>query len=138
MTGVQTCALPICKADEAVFLRPLNGGIGMPMGRDVFIHACHYMVEALEHVTKSQGKTLNDLTWISSHQANLRIMKTIAKQTDIPEERFLSNIEERGNTGSPSCVICLSENIHKIKHGDLVGLTVFGGGYSCGAVLLQF
>lgn len=128
----------IGKAAEAVYLRPKNGGIGMPEGRDVFLNACHYMIEALEQVTKSYQKNILDLNWISSHQANQRIIKTIAKQTEIPEERFLMNIEERGNTGSPSCAISLSENLYKIKPGDLVGLTVFGGGYSCGAMLLQF
>ena len=105
---------------------------------DVFVNACHYMVKALEEVTRACGKTIQDIDWISSHQANLRIIKTIARQSDIPEERFLMNIEQRGNTGSPSCAISLSENIEKVKPGDLVGLTVFGGGYSCGAVLLQF
>ena len=128
----------IGKAAEAVYLRPQHGGIGMPEGRDVFVNACHYMVDALEQVTRNYGKTVQDLTWISSHQANQRIIKTISKQTDIPEDRFLMNIEQRGNTGSPSCAISLSENIDKIKEGDLVGLTVFGGGYSCGAMLLQF
>lgn len=128
----------IGKAAEAVYLRPQNGGIGMPEGRDVFINACHYMIEALEKVTHPHGKTVQNLNWISSHQANQRIIKTIAKQIDIPEERFLTNIEQRGNTGSPSCAISLSENLSKIKTGDLVGLTVFGGGYSCGAMLLQF
>ena len=128
----------IGKAAEAVFLRPQHGGIGMPEGRDVFLNACHYMVEALQQVTQAQGKTLEDLNWISSHQANQRIIKTISKQTELPEERFLMNIEQRGNTGSPSCAISLSENIDKIKPGDLVALTVFGGGYSCGAMLLQF
>ena len=128
----------IGKAAEAVYLRPRNGGIGMPEGRDVFVNACHYMVKALEEVTRACGKTIQDIDWISSHQANQRIIKTIARQSDIPEERFLMNIEQRGNTGSPSCAISLSENIEKVKPGDLVGLTVFGGGYSCGAVLLQF
>lgn len=128
----------IGKADEAVYLRPHNGGIGMPEGRDVFINACHYMVESLEHVTANYGKTIQDLTFISSHQANQRIIKNISNQTGIPEERFLTNIENRGNTGSPSCAISLSENLHKVKPGDLVGLTVFGGGYSCGAMLLQY
>lgn len=128
----------IGKASEAVYLRPQNGGIGMPEGRDVFINACHYMVKALEEVTRPHGKNVQDLNWISSHQANQRIIKTIAKQTEIPEERFLTNIEQRGNTGSPSCAISLSENLSKVRKGDLVGLTVFGGGYSCGAMLLQF
>lgn len=128
----------IGKAAEAVYLRPQHGGIGMPEGRDVFIHACHYMTEALTQVTQTYGKTIQDLDWISSHQANQRIIKTISKQTNIPEERFLMNIEKRGNTGSPSCAISLSENLDKIRPGQLVGLTVFGGGYSCGALLLQF
>lgn len=128
----------IGKANEAVYLRPLNGGIGMPEGKDVFINACHYMVDALNHVTSSQGKTINDLKFISPHQANQRIIKNISKQTGIPEDSFLSNIETRGNTGCPSCAIALSENLHRVNNGDLVGLAVFGGGYSCGAMLLQF
>ena len=128
----------IGKAMEAVHLHPQHGGISMPAGRDVFTNACNYMVEALKEVTKTYGKTLQDLTWISPHQANQRILSTISKQNDIPEERFLTNIECRGNTGSPSCAISLSENIDKVKTGDLVALAVFGGGYSCGAMLIQF
>ena len=128
----------IGKATTAVHLHPKDGGISMPDGRDVFINACKYMVESLENVTKSCGKTIQDINWISTHQANVRIINTISKQNCIPEERFLFNIEFRGNTGSPSCAISLSENIAKIKIGDLVALTVFGGGYSCGAMLIQF
>lgn len=126
------------KAMEAVYLHVEDGYVSMPIGRDVFTNACHYMVEALKEVTKTYGKTMQDLTWISPHQANKRIISTISKQNDIPEECFLTNIERRGNTGSPSCAISLSENIDKVKVGDLVGLTVFGGGYSCGAMLIQF
>lgn len=126
------------KAMEAVRLLSKDGGISMPEGRDVFIHACHYMVEALNKAGEECGKTLSDLDYISSHQANRRIISNIARQTGFPEERFLMNIEERGNTGSPSCMISLSENRDKVKKGNLVGLTVFGGGYSCGAMLLQF
>lgn len=128
----------IGKAMEAVHLRPQDGGIRMPEGRDVFIHACHYMVEALQKAGEKCGKSLSDLTYISSHQANQRIVRNIARQTGFPEDRFLMNIEQRGNTGCPSCAISLSENMEKICKGDLVGLTVFGGGYSCGAMLLQF
>lgn len=128
----------IGKAMEAVHLFPKDGGIRMPEGRDVFLNACHYMIDALEKAGSACGKTIRDLDYIASHQANLRIMRTVARQIDMPEERFLSNIEYRGNTGCPSCAIALSENLDKVKQGDLVGLTVFGGGYSCGAMLLQF
>lgn len=128
----------IGKAMEAVHLFPQDGGISMPEGKDVFVHACHYMVEALNKAGEKCGKTLSDLDYIASHQANRRIIQNIARQTGFPEERFIMNIEKRGNTGCPSCVIALSENMGKIREGDLVGLTVFGGGYSCGAMLLQF
>ncbi|MFR4039396.1 MAG: 3-oxoacyl-[acyl-carrier-protein] synthase III C-terminal domain-containing protein [Butyricimonas faecalis] len=128
----------IGKADTAVYLRPHHEGIGMPEGRDVFINACHYMIEGLNAVTNSQGIKLTDLKFIASHQANKRIMSTVARQLDFPEDHMLSNIEEVGNTGCPSCAITLSQNLDRVDHGDLVALSVFGGGYSCGAVLLQF
>ena len=126
------------KSTGAVYLRPRHGGIGMPDGKDVFINACHYMVDALNKAGEACGKRLEDLSYISSHQANQRIIRNISRQTGFPEERFLMNIETRGNTGSPSCALSLSENLEKIQPGDLVGLTVFGGGYSCGAMFLQF
>ena len=128
----------IGKADTAVYLRPHHGGIGMPEGRDVFINACHYMIEGLSAVTSSQGKQLSDLKYIAPHQANKRIMSTVARQIDFPEDHMLSNIEEVGNTGCPSCAIALSQNLDRVQQGDLVALSVFGGGYSCGAALLQF
>lgn len=128
----------IGKADTAVYLRPHHGGIGMPEGRDVFMNACHYMIKGLEVTLGSQGKNLSDLKFIAPHQANQRIMSTIARQIDFPEDRMLSNIQEVGNTGCPSCAIALSQNLDRVEKGDLVGLTVFGGGYSCGSALLQF
>lgn len=96
------------------------------------------MIEGLNAVTNSQGIKLTDLKFIASHQANKRIMSTVARQLDFPEDHMLSNIEEVGNTGCPSCAITLSQNLDRVDHGDLVALSVFGGGYSCGAVLLQF
>ena len=70
------------KAPDAVHLRPCDGGIMMPEGRDVFINACHYMIEGLNAVTNSQGIKLTDLKFIASHQANKRIMSTVARQLD--------------------------------------------------------
>ena len=97
-------------------------GNGMPEGRDVFINACHYMIEGLNAVNNSQGIKLTDLKFIASHQANKRIMATVARQIDFPEDHMLSNIEEVGNTGCPSCAIALSQNLDRVDHGDLVAL----------------
>jgi len=128
----------IGKSTDAVYLTPGEEGLKMPDGRDVFIHACQYMRQALEDVLDAKGLDINDLDFIVPHQANHRIISNLARQLKLDESMILSNIQELGNTGSASTGICLSQNINKIKKGNLVGITVFGGGYSTGAALIQF
>jgi 3-oxoacyl-[acyl-carrier-protein] synthase-3 len=67
----------------------------------------------------------------------MRILKNIASNTPLPEEKVLSNIEELGNTGSASCALVFAQNIATFKKGDLVCISVFGGGYSAGACLIR-
>ena len=83
------------------------------------------------------GYTVNDLTYFIGHQANMRIMSNIARQLDIPEEKLLTNIEELGNTGSVSTALVYAQNDADFKAGDLIVLTVFGGGYSAGSCLIK-
>lgn len=127
----------VSKGPEGVRLRPKEGGIEMPDGRDVFIHACKYMIKALEEVTNPENMAVNQLDYIICHQANKRIVTNVATQLGMEDNRFINNIEELGNTGSASAAIVFSQNIDKFKKGEMVGLTVFGGGYSCGAFLIK-
>ena len=125
------------KGPEGVILRPKENGIEMPDGRDVFINACSYMIKGLDMVTKPNGITPSELDYIITHQANKRIVAQVAHQLDLTDDHFINNIEEYGNTGSASCALVFAENIDKFKKGDKIGLTVFGGGYSCGAFLVE-
>ncbi len=127
----------ISKGPEGVQLRPRDGGIMMPEGRDVFIQACTYMPKNVLLLLEKNGYTLDDLSYFIGHQANMRIMSNIAKQLDLPEEKFLQNIEELGNTGSVSSALVYAQNEDKYKKGDLIAITVFGGGYSAGACLIK-
>ncbi|GHT16679.1 3-oxoacyl-[acyl-carrier-protein] synthase 3 [Bacteroidia bacterium] len=128
----------IGKANEAVTLRPFEGGIQMPEGKDVFFNACKYMQQALEVVLQRNNITIANLSYMVGHQANGRIISAVAKQMQIPDEKILTNISELGNTGAPSNMLVISQNMKRFKRGDLVGITVFGGGYSCGAYLIRF
>jgi 3-oxoacyl-[acyl-carrier-protein] synthase-3 len=128
----------IGKGTEAVYLRPGEGGLQMPDGRDVFMHACNFMRVALETTLENCSLTIDDLDFIIPHQANHRIIANLIKQLSIPPKIVLTNIEELGNTGCASTGICLSQNIENIPADSLVGITVFGGGYSAGAVLVRF
>ena len=121
-----------------VKLRPKEGGIMMPDGRDVFVHACKYMIYALNHALDHTGLKIEDINKLICHQANKRIVAQVAHQLDKPMDDFLNNIETLGNTGSASAALVLTQNVDKFKKGDKVALMVFGGGYSCGCFIVKF
>ena len=126
------------KGPDGVKLRPKEDGITMPDGRDVFMYACKYMVYALEKGLENCGLKKDDLRYIIGHQANMRIIAQVAHRLDLPSDRFLNNIEELGNTGSASAPLVLAQNLDKFAAGDRTALLVFGGGYSCGSIILKF
>ena len=125
------------KGPEGIQLRPRDGGIAMPEGKDVFIQACTYMPKNAQLLLEKRGCTFNDLSFFIGHQANMRILKNIANKINISEEKVLSNIEELGNTGSASCTLVFAQNTRKFAKGNLVCISVFGGGYSAGACLIK-
>lgn len=128
----------VSKGPEGVKLRPKEGGIMMPDGRDVFIHACKYMIYALNNSLSHTGLKIEDINKLICHQANRRIVAQVAHQLDKPMEDFLNNIETLGNTGSASAALVLTQNLDKFKKDDKVALMVFGGGYSCGCFIVKF
>ncbi|MEI7584167.1 ketoacyl-ACP synthase III [Runella sp.] len=125
------------KATEAVVLRPNERGVIMPFGRDVFINACTYMPKASLQVLERCGLTAADVDYVLPHQANLRISMNVMNTLGLSAEKLISNIQYLGNTGCAGCAIGLSENWSRFHKGEKIVITVFGGGYSYGAMLLQ-
>mgnify|MGYP000340922894 CR=1 FL=1 len=109
----------------------------MPEGRDVFIQACTYMPKKRALSLGKEWLYVGQPDIFHRPSSNMRIMSNIAKQLNLPEEKFLHNIEELGNTGSVSSALVYAQNDHSFKKGDLVAITVFGGGYSTGACLIK-
>jgi len=127
----------IGKSIEGVYLRPGNGGIKMPFGKDVFQFACTYMIQETEQILCKNNISVNQLNYFIPHQANARITDFVAKKLKLDTAHILTNIEQFGNTGSASTAIVLSQNMRNFKTNDLIVISVFGGGYSSGAVLLK-
>jgi 3-oxoacyl-[acyl-carrier-protein] synthase III len=125
------------KATEAVVLQPALKNFKMPHGRDVFMNACFYMPKATTDLLERNDLSVKQIDYIIPHQANLRITKNVANTLELEENQTISNVEYLGNTGCAGCGIALSENFQKFKKGDKIVLTVFGGGYSYGAMLLE-
>ena len=130
-------AAAVGKADEAVTLKPVEKGIVMPFGRDVFQQACTYMTRITQELLTANDLTVDSLTYLIPHQANLRISANVTKQLGLDPARAVNNIDRLGNTGCAGAAIGLAEVWDTLKAGDQIIVTVFGGGYSYGAMLLE-
>lgn len=139
ITAIYTAGLGnISKGPEGVMLRPREGGIQMPYGRDVFVHACKYMIDALDKAGEMAGGfKAKDMDRIICHQANGRIVDNVAHQLELPKSTFVNNIGELGNTGSAGAPLAFAQYRDEFPKGSKIGLTVFGGGYSCGAFVVR-
>jgi len=126
----------VSQAINGVSLKPANGGIALPAGKDVFIQACNYMARTTREILERNGYNLSQLTYLIPHQANLRITKNVAENLKMDISKAVTNVTYLGNTGSAGCGIGLSEKWAEMKKGDISVVTVFGGGYSYGAMLL--
>ncbi|HEX2252673.1 MAG TPA: beta-ketoacyl-ACP synthase III [Thermoanaerobaculia bacterium] len=109
-------------------------------GRAVFRDAVTRMTAAARAVLDEAGIDLSEVALVVPHQANARILASVAQHLDLPEERLFSNVAEYGNTGSASIplALCQAREQGRIAAGDLVLLTAFGAGFHWGAMLLRF
>ncbi|MBN3490190.1 ketoacyl-ACP synthase III [Acholeplasma equirhinis] len=106
-------------------------------GREVYKFATDIMPKAIDQVLKKANLTLEDIDLIIPHQANIRIIQSVAKDMNLPIERFLVNIDEYGNTSSASIPILLDEFKQKNKAPKRALMIGFGGGFTWGAAILM-
>ena len=109
-------------------------------GNELFKVAVRSMAEISAEMLEKAGLTIDDIDLVIPHQANQRITDAVASRLGVPEERVYSNIAEHGNTSSASIPIAMDECIEsgRIKEGDTVLLTAFGGGVTWGSTILKF
>ncbi len=103
--------------------------------------AVKHFALSVETVLGRRGLKPQDVDLYIPHQANIRMLQSLAKRLDVNfEEKFFITIEKYGNISSASSAIALDEAVRsgRIKPGDLVCVTVFGGGLTWGATLIQF
>ena len=108
-------------------------------GKAVFRMATTKMIEVSNEVMKRHGVTVNDLSLVLMHQANMRINEYCAKQLGIPPEKVVHNIERYGNTTAATIPLLYDEAVRtgKLKKGDLILMTAFGAGMNWGATLMR-
>ncbi|MFA5057450.1 MAG: beta-ketoacyl-ACP synthase III, partial [Opitutaceae bacterium] len=78
-------------------------------GREVFKMAVRVMAGTAREILEQHGLTADQITWVIPHQANLRIIETLAKDLSLPLDRFIINLDRYGNTSSASIPLALDE-----------------------------
>ena len=109
-------------------------------GPAIFKFAVHAMTDAVREATAKSGLGIDDIDVLVPHQANLRIIQGTAKALGIPAEKALVTVHKYGNTSSASIPVALSEAVRegRVRQGDRLALTAFGGGLVWGAMLFEY
>ena len=107
-------------------------------GRTVFKFAVTNMADVSAEIMERNNLTSEDVDWLVPHQANLRIIDATAKRMGLPKEKVMVNIEKFGNTTAGTIPLCLWEWENKLKKGDNVVLSAFGGGFTWGSIYIKW
>lgn len=109
-------------------------------GREVFRFAVKKVPEVIHELLDGTETELSEIDHFVLHQANRRIVESVAKRLDVDIERFPMNLEEYGNTSSASIPILLDEMNRdgRLKPGQTIILAGFGAGLSWGAAFLRW
>jgi 3-oxoacyl-[acyl-carrier-protein] synthase-3 len=91
-------------------------------------------------VLAKAGKTHADIDFLIPHQANIRIMQSTARKLKLGADKLIVTVDEHGNTSAASIPMALDVAVRdgRIRRGHKLMLEGVGGGFTWGAVLLEF
>jgi 3-oxoacyl-[acyl-carrier-protein] synthase III len=109
-------------------------------GREVFRHAVVRMPESVRSVLRATGQSLEDVSLLLAHQANLRISEAMQKDLGLRDDQVYNNIIRYGNTTAATIPIALDECVRggRIQRGDLLVMTAFGSGFLWGSAAVRW
>ncbi|WP_150179881.1 beta-ketoacyl-ACP synthase III [Weissella cibaria] len=108
-------------------------------GREVYNFATREVPAVLNEALAKASLTPDEIDYYLLHQANGRIVSSIAKRFGQPIEKFPTNMALYGNTSAASIGILLDElrEAGTIKPGQTIAIAGFGGGLTVGALIIK-
>src|SRR3989338_2698131 len=115
-------------------------GIIEMSGKEVFKHAVEKMASCVVAALKKIDLTPKDIDLLIPHQANLRILKSVATKLGLAEDKIIITVENQANTSAASIPLALdyANKKGRLKKGDLIVLEALGGGLTWGSIVLRF
>jgi 3-oxoacyl-[acyl-carrier-protein] synthase-3 len=109
-------------------------------GQAVFKFAVRVLGEVAREVVEQAGMSMDEVDWLIPHQANIRILQATGKRLGVPMERVIATVAQHGNTSAASIPLALDLAVRdgRIQRGQKLLLEGVGGGFTWGAVLLEF
>jgi 3-oxoacyl-[acyl-carrier-protein] synthase-3 len=107
-------------------------------GKTVFKFAVTGMADVSAQIMERNNLSADDVTWLVPHQANLRIIDATAERMGLNRDKVMINIDHFGNTTNGTLPLLLWEWEEKLKKGDNLVLSAFGGGFTWGAIYLKW
>ena len=109
------------------------------VGKEVYRHAVSKLGSVIEEALAANGLTAEDVDWLVPHQANIRIIDSMANRMKLPTEKVICCIDRHANTSAASVPLALTEAVQdgRITQGDLVLFEAIGGGLAWGAGLVR-
>ncbi|MER7794336.1 beta-ketoacyl-ACP synthase III [Streptomyces sp. NPDC097640] len=109
-------------------------------GRPLYAQAVERMTQSAQTVLKRADWSVADVDWFVGHQANIRIVRAVAEELELPGERVAVNIDRVGNTLAASVPLLLNDYAARgdLEAGQRVLLSAFGAGLSWGSTTLHW
>lgn len=106
-------------------------------GKKVYQFAVDVVPKAITHILNQANMTMENIDMIIPHQANKRIIESVAKHLNLPVTQFFMNINKYGNTSAASIPIALDEYKETQTSSKKVLLVGFGGGFTWGSAIIK-
>lgn len=109
-------------------------------GNEVFKVAVNTLGQIVDETLQANGLSKSDVRWLVPHQANIRIIAATAKKLGMSMDNVVVTVDRHGNTSAASIPLAFDEAVRdgRIRRGDTVLMEAFGGGFTWGAVLLNY
>jgi 3-oxoacyl-[acyl-carrier-protein] synthase-3 len=109
-------------------------------GRETYRFATRTIASTALAAIARAGLTPDDIDLFIPHQANIRIIESVAKGLDLPMDRIFVNVDRYGNTSAASIPLALAEAVDsgRVKVGDRVVIVAFGAGFTSGAAAFEW
>lgn len=109
-------------------------------GQAVFKFAVRVLADVAKECCAVAGVPASEIDWLIPHQANIRIIESTSKKLGLPADKVVVTVDQHGNTSAASIPLALDAAVRdgRIQRGQKIMLEGVGGGFTWGAVLLEF